>query len=372
MKSSTTNRFNGAAALLAICLLLHGCRTSPAPEELETFEQRVLDEYFTFEKAQEPSEQNGFTMRDYYERIADPELNPRAHAIDWLVELEAQHRGTQVGLEALSAALGHLRHLDYHSGEFNHLKPPAIYDLLVDHYTHLEGLGEVCYHGSLHGDHEDFLMTMDLFIAKSPHRTVQARATAAKMLVFMTIGQFDEQVECAELLMDSYAEVPYQNTPCGELAEESLLPPFSEELLQVGSTPPDLTGYDLDGNPVALSDLRGKVVAMSFFGFWCIYCRDLVPHEQALAAKLRDQPFTFLWLISDGSREQTRARLDVHGIDWPHLFMPFETRNPLSQQWGINEWPTTFILDREGVIRFRGNEEALGGEKLEQAVMSLL
>jgi len=366
------NRFHGATTLLVVCSLLNGCQTSPAPEELEAFERRVLDEYLAFEKAQEPSEQNGLTMRDYYERVADPELNPRAEAIDWLVELEAEHRGTQAGLDALDAALGHLRRLDYHSGEFDHLKPPAIYDLLVDHYTHLEGLGEVCYHGSLHEDRDDFLMTMDLFIAKSPHRTVQARAIAAKMLVFMSIGQFDEQVECAELLMESYAEVSYQNTPCGELAEECLMPPFAESLLQVGSTPPDLAGYDLDGNPVALGDLRGKVVVMTFFGFWCIYCRDLVPVEKALAEKLQGEPFTFLWLISDGSVEETRARLDRHGIDWPHMFMPFETRNPLSLQWGINEWPTTFVLDREGVIRFRGNEEALGGEKLEQAVMSLL
>ena len=106
MRPSTMNRFHGATTLLVVCSLLNGCQTSPAPEELEAFERRVLDEYLAFEKAQEPSEQNGLTMRDYYERVADPELNPRAEAIDWLVELEAEHRGTQAGLDATCAGTG--------------------------------------------------------------------------------------------------------------------------------------------------------------------------------------------------------------------------------------------------------------------------
>ena len=85
---------------------------------------------------------------------------------------------------------------------------------------------------------------------------------------FPFLERFEDQLECAELLMESYPDVLYQNTPCGELAEASLLPPHSEGLLQVGSSAPEITGYDLDGNPVALGDLRGKVVVMSFFGFW--------------------------------------------------------------------------------------------------------
>ena len=59
-------------------------------------------------------------------------------------------------------------------------------------------------------------------------------------------------------------------------------------------------------------------------------------------------------------------------MDWPHIFMPFGTGSPLTQEWRINEWPTTFVLDQEGVIRYRGNEVDLGGGNLEEAVRSLL
>ena len=51
--------------------------------------------------------------------------------------------------------------------------------------------------------------------------------------------------------------------------------------------------------------------------------------------------------------------------------MPWGTNSPAAQQWRIDEWPTTFVLDEQGLIRYRGNEVTLGGENLEEAVMSL-
>jgi hypothetical protein len=263
------NRHLDVALAAIAVLVLASCpaATSSPREELAAFEEQVLDDYVAFERAQEPTEENGYTWREYYAHLFDVEHNPRALAIDWLEEFEVKHRGTQVGLDALHAALGYLCYLDY-SQDLAHEKAPAFYELLIEHYSECEGLGEICYFGNLHGDGDEFVATMDMFIAMSPHRSVKARATAAKMRVFKSADMFDEEIECAELLIESYSDVLYQNTPCGELAEESLLPPYSEGLLQVGSTAPDVAGYDVDGNPVALRDLRGKVVVMSFFGFW--------------------------------------------------------------------------------------------------------
>ncbi len=264
-------RLSGVAILAVSALVLSGCAAGPEPDaaqaELTAFQQRVLDDYIVFEKAQEPSEENGYTWREYYAHLFDVRHNPRALAVDWLEEHEARHRGTQVGLDALHAALGYLCYLDYSQGLARE-KSPAYYELLVDHYTRFESLGEVCYYGNLFEDPGDFLLTMELFTAKSSHRSVQARAIAAKMLLHRRAGEHEEQRGCAEILMESYPDILYQNTPCGELAQQGLLPPHSEELLQVGATAPEIRGYDLDGNPVSLSDFRGQVVVMSFFGFW--------------------------------------------------------------------------------------------------------
>jgi hypothetical protein len=87
---------------------------------------------------------------------------------------------------------------------------------------------------------------------------------------------------------------------------------------------------------------------------------------------MKDEPFNLLWVISDGSREYFEARRSRSGADWPHIFMPCGTKSPISHQWGIREWPTIFLLDRQGIIRYRGNENRLGGTPLEIAVKTLL
>jgi len=247
------------------CVASSGAAT--ARKELAAFQLQVLDDYIAFERAQEPSEENGYDWQQYYAHLFDPARNPRALAVGWLEEFEAQHRGTQVGFDALNTALGYLCYLDYSQG-LAHEKAAAYYGLLLEHYMPFESLGNVCYYGCLYQDPEDFLATMDLFIARSPHRTVRAKAIAAKLHAFQRALRFDQQLECAEVLLETYPDVMYQNIPCGELAQKSLVHHCTPERLQIGESAPEITGYDVVGSPIALSDYRGKVVVMTFFGFW--------------------------------------------------------------------------------------------------------
>ncbi len=52
--------------------------------------------------------------------------------------------------------------------------------------------------------------------------------------------------------------------------------------------------------------------------------------------------------------------------------MPCGTSSPAARQWHISEWPTIFVLDEQGYIRHRGNDEVLGGEVLGETVRALL
>jgi hypothetical protein len=52
------------------------------------------------------------------------------------------------------------------------------------------------------------------------------------------------------------------------LAERIAAPRFEQERLQIGMTAPDIEGADVDGTPFKLSDYRGKVVVIDFWGFW--------------------------------------------------------------------------------------------------------
>ncbi len=119
-----------------------------------------------------------------------------------------------------------------------------------------------------------------------------------------------------------------------------------------------LTG---DSQPVTLDDLAGKVVLINFWGTWCPPCREELPDIVALDKKYRDRADFRLLAVSCGSggetdpdvlRSETAAILDFEQIDMPTYTDPQQvTRRALAQLGGFDGYPTTVVLDRDGVIR---------------------
>ncbi|MEM1452314.1 MAG: hypothetical protein AAF957_19070 [Planctomycetota bacterium] len=70
-----------------------------------------------------------------------------------------------------------------------------------------------------------------------------------------------------KLLLKEYADVPCRLTTFGALAEAHLNP-HPPEALKNGQPAPEILGTDVDGNPMKLSDYRGKVVVLDFWGHW--------------------------------------------------------------------------------------------------------
>ncbi len=238
--------------------------TPEAEQELLAFRERLTAEYVRFEKAQEPSDENGFTYEEYYGHLFDPELNPRMRAIPWLEAFEQRQRGTPAGLDAL---LDVLRYAAYDDA-LSYGKAPGVYALLLERYADLEKAGDACYLGRRCERIEDYLAFLERLIERSPHRSARGKAVMAKMLAYWVAGRAAEQQECIAELREHYADVIYKTTPLGELAERYLVDPHPEDALQVGCAAPDIAGYDVDGRPVRLGDHHGKVVALVFFGFW--------------------------------------------------------------------------------------------------------
>jgi hypothetical protein len=93
----------------------------------------------------------------------------------------------------------------------------------------------------------------------------------------------------------------------------------------------------------------------------------MLPHEKAMVKKLADKPFALLGINSDGDRSVVKPRMDKENVTW-RQFMDGTTSGPIATKWNIRGWPTIFVLDHKGVIRFKN----LRGEKLEEAVVKLL
>lgn len=123
-----------------------------------------------------------------------------------------------------------------------------------------------------------------------------------------------------------------------------------------------------DGHPVSLEGLRGQVVLIDFWATWCGPCMAELPHLLDLYAAHHDQGFEIVGISLDTSETDLRAVLSTPGIPWPVAFEGRSWDNPLAQLYRVYQIPTSYLLDREGVIRGRD----LYGEELERRVSELL
>src|SRR5687767_10163770 len=93
----------------------------------------------------------------------------------------------------------------------------------------------------------------------------------------------------------------------------------------------------------------------------------MIPHEKAMVARLKDRPFALLGVNSDGGREPLLKIMRENGITWRSA-VDGDTSGPIATRWNVHGWPTIYVLDAKGVIRYKN----LRDKALEDAVMSLL
>lgn len=168
--------------------------------------------------------------------------------------------------------------------------------------------------------------------------------------------------ETLERVQKDYGLVEYKKALLVNLAEREL---FERRRLAIGKTIPEIEGEDTDGKPLKLSDARGKVVVLVFWGTWCGNCVAMLPQERALVKTFANQPFALLGVNNDTDRAKLKAFAAKQQITWPSFYDGADT---LSARWNIKGWPAVFVIDANGVIRHRD----LRGEPLNRAVEQLV
>ena len=93
----------------------------------------------------------------------------------------------------------------------------------------------------------------------------------------------------------------------------------------------------------------------------------MLPHEKKLVKLLDGKPFALLGINSDGDAETVKKILAEQEITWRQA-IDGSTDGPLATDWNVNGWPTIYILDTKGVVRFKD----LRDQEMEDAVMKLL
>jgi len=122
------------------------------------------------------------------------------------------------------------------------------------------------------------------------------------------------------------------------------------------------------GNPLALSDLRGKVVLVAFWATWCGPCMNELPRLLDLYATHAASGFEIVGVSLDTSERDVRAVLAERSVRWPVAFEGKSWDNSLAQLYRVYQIPTSYLLDRDGIIRHRD----LYGNELSERIVELL
>ena len=95
----------------------------------------------------------------------------------------------------------------------------------------------------------------------------------------------------------------------------------------------------------------------------------MFPHERSLVERLKDQPFALLGVSSDPDKVYYSEEAAANGVSWRSFWSgPKGTFGPIPIKWGISIWPTIYVIDAKGVIRFKN----VRGEEMDAAIDELL
>lgn len=111
---------------------------------------------------------------------------------------------------------------------------------------------------------------------------------------------------------------------------------------------PSFTLKDVSGRDVSSEQWRGKVLLVDFWATWCPPCRKEMPEFEELYKRYQERGFMVIGISLDFDEKDVIKFAKELGITYPLLM----STSPVQEQWGgLRGIPTTFLVDRTGVIR---------------------
>jgi cytochrome c biogenesis protein CcmG, thiol:disulfide interchange protein DsbE len=120
---------------------------------------------------------------------------------------------------------------------------------------------------------------------------------------------------------------------------------------KIGNVAPDFTLRGIDGRPLTLSRLRGRIVVLTFFASWCHPCEEDMPALQR-AQDDNAGRVTVVGVNYQDFPNDTRAFVQRLGVTFPAL-VEDSSDNPVAKAYDVHAMPDTLFIDAHGVVRDR-------------------
>jgi len=132
---------------------------------------------------------------------------------------------------------------------------------------------------------------------------------------------------------------------------------------------PDVSLRNPDGEAIALSSLKGKVVLVEFWASYCMVCtEEHCYYFKPLYNTFKDKGFEIYSVSIDSSANNWLKMIDKNELDWIQVSDLMGTDSPISKQFAVNALPTNYLLDQDGKIIAKNVDVS----KLEETLPSIL
>ena len=126
--------------------------------------------------------------------------------------------------------------------------------------------------------------------------------------------------------------------------------PSAARAVEAGQPAPSFAAKALDGDAtLSLASFKGKVVFLDFWASWCGPCQSAMPFIESLRNEFPAEQFQVLAVNVDQDPTKAKAFLERRKVTYPSVSDP---EGHLPATYGLKTMPTSYIIDRNGVVRY--------------------
>ena len=116
---------------------------------------------------------------------------------------------------------------------------------------------------------------------------------------------------------------------------------------QIGYNAINFVAKSINGKTLNLNKLKGNYVLLDFWGTWCSPCREEIPKLKSIYEEYKDKNFVMIGIAND-EIDKLKEFIDENDVRWEQILQSND-KNIISD-FGVVSYPTTFLIDIDGVI----------------------